>query len=115
MDTDEKFLGFETNLARFLFLKVIVDTFYKPDIISLMKHFTNKAWMITWENQSGYSRDYGIEGIFNKESEAKRALDLLVGSTMVIPPHMAYNYPAKTFKIQEVTLNGNHKLFGFEY
>jgi len=46
-----------------------------------LTHFTEKAWLITWESSGGgnlYSRQYGIYGIYNKKPLAKLAFDELL-------------------------------------
>ena len=68
----------------------------------MIKHFTSKAWIIKFEKPSGlkYNRDYGIRGIYNKESEAHRAFAKLKDQ--------------KYYKIQEISLDNDADIVLFE-
>ena len=78
-----------------------------------MKRFTDKAWVVTWESSRGYSRDYGIAGICNKPTEANALLEKLQKAS--IKKEKTGFKIGKTFKVKEVTLADEHKLFSFEY
>lgn len=76
-----------------------------------MTRFTDKVWLVTFEERRGYNRIYGIKGIFNKESSAKALFDSLNPEQMKKPL-----YERKfEYKIQQVTLNGDYRLFEFNY
>jgi hypothetical protein len=75
-----------------------------------LTHFTEKAWLITWESSGGgnlYSRQYGTYGIYNKKSLAKLAFDELLQKESI---NSRINY-----ELQEVGLNECKELFAFHY
>lgn len=68
----------------------------------MIKHFTSKAWIIKFEKPAGrYNRDYGIRGIYNKESQAQRAFAKLKDQ--------------KYYKIQEISLDSDTDITLFEF
>ena len=77
----------------------------------MITHFTNKAWIVTWEIAGGGfgCRNYGICGIYNKKNLADIAADKC---------KKEYKLEKRKFadvQIQEITLDGSHKLFEFLY
>jgi len=75
-----------------------------------LTHFTEKAWLITWESSGGgnlYSRQYGIYGIYNKKNLAQIDLDKLNKESK--------NNSRIDYELQEVGLNENKELFAFHY
>ena len=72
-------------------------------------HFTNKAWLITWERSGGgfRCRQYGICGIYNKKNLAQIDLDKFNKESS--------NDLRIDYKLQEVGLNENKQLFSFDY
>lgn len=74
-----------------------------------LTHFTNKAWLITWERMGGGfgCRQYGIAGIYNKKNLAQIDLDKLNKQSI--------NDSRISYKLQEVGLNENKHLFSFDY
>lgn len=72
-------------------------------------HFTEKAWLITWErtdNRSSYSRQYGIYGIYNDKNLAEIAINKLKKES---------NNSRIDYELQEVGLNEYKELFAFYY
>ena len=74
-----------------------------------LTHFSNKAWLITWERMGGGfgCRQYGISGIYNKNNLAQIDLDKLNKESI--------NDSRISYKLQEVGLNENKHLFSFDY
>jgi hypothetical protein len=73
-------------------------------------HFTEKAWLVTWERTSGralYSRQYGIYGIYNDKNLAEIAIDKLQKESI--------NNSRIDYELQEVGLNEDKELFAFHY
>jgi hypothetical protein len=77
----------------------------------MITHFTNKAWLVTWESIGpGLGcMSYGIHGIYNKENLAKEAADLLKKNHNWREPNTF------TIKVKEVSLDGTHELFNYVY
>ena len=74
-------------------------------------HFTNKVWIVTWEISTGRGcMDYGIYGIFNKQNLANDAVIELKKQHS-----KPYSNRHSIIKVQEVTLDGSHKLFQYSY
>ncbi len=77
----------------------------------MITHFTNKAWLVTWECM-GYSMgcmSYGIHGIYNKENLANEAAVLLKKNHKWREPQIF------SIKVKEVSLDGTHELFQYNY
>ena len=72
-------------------------------------HFTQKAWLITWERRGGGfgCQQYGICGIYNKKNLAQIDLDKFNEESI--------NDSRINYKLQEVGLNENKQLFSFDY
>ena len=76
---------------------------------NMITHFTNKAWLVTFEHRTGGFGccDYGIHGIFNKKNLAEIALEKL-------NKNIKFNDNI-TYSIKEVNLNEKQVLFQFLY
>jgi hypothetical protein len=74
-------------------------------------HFTQKAWLITWERSGGGfgCQQYGICGIYNKKNLAEIAIDKLKAESI------KSKFSQIDYKLQEVGLNENKQLFSFDY
>lgn len=72
-------------------------------------HFSDKAWLITWERQGGGfgCRQYGISGIYNKPKLAQIALDEL--------NEKSKNDSRIEYKIKEVSIDKDEQLFEYYY
>jgi hypothetical protein len=81
--------------------------------MSKITHFADKAWLVTWERQSGGfgCYQYGVVGIYNKPNLAQTVLNDLVSEE-----NKKGFYDNKTsYCIKEVGLNENKQLFEFLY
>ena len=77
-----------------------------------MTRFTNKVWIVTWEVSTGLGCiDYGIHGIFNKKKLADDACEKVKQEHAEKYSNLTY----RNIKVQEVTLDGSHKLFNYLY
>ena len=74
-------------------------------------HFTNKAWLVTWEvvGPGLGCMSYGIHGIYNKENLANEAAVLLKKNHKWRKPQIF------SIKVKEVSLDGTHELFQYNY
>jgi len=74
-----------------------------------MKHFSDKCWMVLYEQSGGGfgCRQYGIVAICNKPKEAD---DILAKYN-----EASRNNSRIEYKIKEVPLSGNTQLFEFLY
>lgn len=77
-----------------------------------MKHFTNTAYLVTYEQGQGYNRYYGIVSIHNKPAAAQLALDKLMQDGK---NDENFKYKNITYRIQEIGLNERKELFAFYY
>jgi hypothetical protein len=80
-------------------------------LTDMITHYTNKAWLVTWEciGPGMGCVSYGIHGIFNKENLAKDAA-----------VHLKKNHNWRepqtfTIMVKEVSLDGTHELFNYVY
>jgi hypothetical protein len=78
-----------------------------------MKRFTSKMYLVTYEcGIGGYSRSYGIVGVFNKPTEASRHIAKLEKEQEKKSPRERIQYKQKTLDIENPLTT---ELFRFEY
>lgn len=82
-----------------------------------MTHFSNKAWIVTFEKPAGGfgCRSYGIMGIFNKPTLATNKLNQLNEQKRDAQKRGDEREKWTEYLIQEVELNSVTKLFSFNY
>jgi len=92
-----------------IILKII--TLLTLVLTSMITHFTNKAWLVTWEiiGPGMGCMSYGIHGIYNKENLANEAMINLKKN------HEWRKSQTCTVKVKEVSLDGTHELFKYVY
>lgn len=73
----------------------------------LVKHFTSKAYLVTYEKGFGYDRVYGVSCVCNKKSDADIKLAKLNKDSL--------NNTRIKYKIVEVDLDKGAELFQFNY
>lgn len=78
-----------------------------------MKRFTSKMYLVTYEcGIGGFSRSYGIVGVFNKPKEASRHIVKLEKEQEKKSPRESIQYKQKMIDIEYPLTT---ELFRFEY